>query len=115
MPTPDPLAIDAARRLIAGEPGAFEELVRIYSPRLREGWARPVPCKFEPDDFAQETWLRCLMRIRKLRRPEDVEEWIAEAASYARWEDPEDSITLICFEPHPYSLNADLFSMGLCA
>jgi hypothetical protein len=115
MSTPNPLAIEAARRLISGETGAFEELVQIYSPRLREGWARPVPCKLEPDDFAQETCLRCLMRIRKLRRPEDVEEWIAEAASETRWEDPEDRITLICFEPHPCSLNANLFSMGLCA
>jgi hypothetical protein len=82
MRRPTLQAIDAARRLILGEAGAFEEIVRIYTPRLRESWWCQHH-RLDPDDFVQETWLNCWLRLPRLLSPLGVERWVWASAGTA--------------------------------
>ncbi len=58
------------------EPGALEELVRSWEDRLFYYIRRLVPGEEDAWDALQDTWLKVVRGIGKLRQPERLSPWL---------------------------------------
>lgn len=65
-----------ALRCRRGEPGALEELVHAWEDRLFYYIRRLVPGEEDAWDALQETWMKVLRGIGKLRQPERLSPWL---------------------------------------
>src|SRR5213593_1634548 len=77
-----PVISDAelVRQAIAGRNGAFEELVRRWSPRVTALCHARVARSGAADDLAQETLLRGFRSIKSLSEPEKFGSWLCGIA-----------------------------------
>ncbi len=69
-----------ALRCRRGERGALEELVRAWENRLFYFIRRLVPCEEDAWDALQETWMKVVRGIGKLRQPERLSPWLYSIA-----------------------------------
>ncbi len=65
-----------ALRCQANDPGAFEDLCGELSPPLLYYASKLVGNRDVALDILQETWVRALPRIRKLKEPGSVRSWL---------------------------------------
>ncbi len=95
----DPLATELQRlrdeRLVLrcqlDEPGAFDELLRRFEPRLLYYLRRLVPQEADAWDALQRTWIAAHRNLRRLRDPGALRPWLYrlarnQAASHLRRE-----------------------------
>ena len=101
-----------ALRCRRGEPGAYEELVRLWERPLLYSLRRLVDDEGAAWDALQETWLKAFRGIAALRKASSLPVWLYGIARrtamshlrdvYARPESPEDPEGLEGFEePEP--------------
>ncbi len=69
-----------ALRCRRGDKGALEELVRAWEGRLFYFIRRLVPREEDAWDALQETWIKAVRGIAKLRRPEKLAPWLYSIA-----------------------------------
>ncbi|MHB9029783.1 MAG: RNA polymerase sigma factor [Candidatus Latescibacterota bacterium] len=65
-----------ALRCRRGDPGALEELVRAWEDRLFYFIRRLVPGEEDAWDALQETWMKVVRGVGKLRQPERLSPWL---------------------------------------
>lgn len=72
---------DLAERARGGDTTALEEIVRIYHERLWKFFSSfPALSRSEVADLVQETLLRVVQNIKKLRQPEKFNAWLFTVA-----------------------------------
>jgi RNA polymerase sigma-70 factor (ECF subfamily) len=69
-----------------GEHAALEELVRIWERRLLYFIRRLVDREQDAWDVLQQTWLRVLSGIAKLREPQSLGPWLYHVARHAAFD-----------------------------
>lgn len=106
------------RRCQGGEQTAFEELFRLFQPRLRY-YVRRLDCIGDStDDVLQEVWVKVVRNVRALRDPKAFVAWLYRIArnevySRGRAVDPfvelaEEHLELPQDEPEPAFSNEDI-------
>lgn len=63
-----------------GQPGAFEELMRCWEPRLLYYIRRLVPQEADAWDALQRTWLATHRDLRRLKDPRALRTWLYRVA-----------------------------------
>lgn len=67
---------EIVERAKAGEPAAFNELVKAYRRRILGTIARMIARSEDVEDVAQEVFLRLYYSLEQLRSPEVFEPWL---------------------------------------
>src|SRR6476620_10399645 len=88
----------------AGDNEAFDELIRLWEPKLFYYVRRLVPCESDAWDVLQQTWSQVVRGIRSVREPDKFVPWLYRVArntaythqrsmvSRERWVDQEASL-----------------------
>jgi RNA polymerase sigma-70 factor, ECF subfamily len=71
---------ELVERIIAGEKAAFEQLMRRYNQRLFRVARSVMPDEHEVEDIVQETYLRALKHLLRLRGRAHVATWLTRVA-----------------------------------
>ncbi|MBW0130355.1 sigma-70 family RNA polymerase sigma factor [Pseudonocardia oceani] len=72
---------DLVRAAAAGVPGAWDELVRRYTPLLRSRTRGFRLQEADALDVAQATWLRLAENLHRIHTPEHLAGWLATVVS----------------------------------
>ena len=73
---PAPTSSDLVDRLIAHDPTAFEELVRLHGPRLLAVATRYLQCRSDAEDAVQETFVNVVRFVHTFNRASAFETWL---------------------------------------
>lgn len=71
---------ELVRRARAGEPQAYEQLIRRYSPGLLGYFVRNVGNRSDAEDLVQETFLRVVRSLGRYREHQRFEAWLFRLA-----------------------------------
>ncbi len=74
MPMTDPKSL--VDRLVSGDQHAFEELIRLYGPRLLLKAEQMLGCPDEAKDCVQECYIQVHKNIANFRQEADIFSWV---------------------------------------
>ena len=74
---------ELARRLLRGDPGAFDEFVQIYRPRLFQYAYLVCGNRDDAEEVIQEALLKVFEKLDQLREPEHLKAWVYRIARNA--------------------------------
>jgi len=77
------LVVGLAKRLLAGDAGAFEEFVAIFQSRIFQYSFLMCGQREDAEEVAQETLLKVFENIDQLRNPDRVRSWVFQIAKNA--------------------------------
>jgi RNA polymerase sigma-70 factor (ECF subfamily) len=74
---------ELARRLMAGDPGAFDRFVEVFRARIFQYSLQMCGQREDAEEVAQETLLKVFQSFDQLRDPERVRSWVFRIARNA--------------------------------
>ncbi len=72
-----------ARSLLAGDPGAFDQFVAAYRPKIFQYTYMMCGHREDAEEVAQETMLKVFEKLDQLREPERMKSWVFRIARNA--------------------------------